>query len=104
MSAMPLVPPMLRVEMSDATGSLSDYARKARKQPVVVTRRGRPVAALMALSEDDWEDFVVPRHPGFVELLRRSRATCPTGEGIPLDEIKRQHGIRSRTTRRRAAR
>lgn len=95
---------MLRVEMADAKGSLSDYARKARKQPVVVTRRGRPVAALMALSEDDWEDFVVARHPGFAELLGRSRATCPTGEGIPLDEIKRQHGIRSRPGRRRAAR
>ena len=29
---------MMRVELSDAKGSLSEYARKARRGPVVVTR------------------------------------------------------------------
>jgi prevent-host-death family protein len=46
---------MTRVELKDATSSLSDYTRKARKGPVVVTRRGKPVALLRILGEDEWE-------------------------------------------------
>lgn len=86
---------MMRVEMAEATGSLSDYARKARKEPVVVMQRGKPVAALMALSEDDWEDLLVGTHPDFIALIERSREQCPTGQGIPLGQIKRKYGIKS---------
>lgn len=96
---------MRRVEMAEATGSLSDYAREARHEPVVVIQDGKPVAALMAVTEDDWEDLVVGTHPGFIALIERSRELCPTGEGIPLDEVKRKYGIRTRATgksRRRA--
>lgn len=91
---------MMRVEMADATGSLSDYARKARKEPVVVMERGKPVAALLALSEDDWEDFLVGTHPGFIALMERSRKRCPTGQGIPLEEIKRKYGLATKAARR----
>jgi hypothetical protein len=63
------------------------------------------VAALMPFNGDDWEDFVVARHPGFLELLRRSREHCPTGQGIPLEEIKGRYGIsRTKSRRRRSAR
>ena len=41
---------MMRVEMTDAAASLSTYARKAQKEPVVLTRRGKPIVALMPLS------------------------------------------------------
>jgi len=95
--------------MAEATGPLSEYAREARHEPVVVVQNGRPVAALMAVNDDDWEDLVVGRHPAFIALIERSREDCPAGQGIPLAEIKRKHGIRTpalrksedRATRRR---
>ena len=34
---------MRTVDISEATGSLSEYARDIRRGPVVVTRHGRPV-------------------------------------------------------------
>jgi antitoxin (DNA-binding transcriptional repressor) of toxin-antitoxin stability system len=37
------------VEMADATAPLSEYARQARKQAIVVTHEGRPVLALVPL-------------------------------------------------------
>ena len=94
---------MTRVEIADATASLSEYTRKMRNEPVVVTRRGRPVAALMPLSEEDWEDLVVGTHPAFVRFMRRSRARYKPGTGVPLEEIRRKHGIKPRAPRKAAA-
>ncbi len=90
--------------MSEATASLSDYARKVRSEPVVVMRRGKPMAALMPLDEDEWEDMIVSKHPGFIALIERSRARYKAGHGISLAEIKRKYGIRSNRPRKRRRR
>jgi antitoxin (DNA-binding transcriptional repressor) of toxin-antitoxin stability system len=97
---------MTRVELTKATAPLADYARKARRGPVVLTRHGRPVAMLRLLTDDERENYLVSTHPGFVELIRKSREACPPGSGIPLEEIERELGptpsnARSRSTRRR---
>lgn len=91
---------MMRVEMADATASLSEYAKKARKEPVVVMQRGKPVAALLPVTEDDWEDFVVGTHPGFLALIERSRARFRAGHGIPLEEIRRKYGLPVKAARK----
>jgi prevent-host-death family protein len=93
---------MMRVELRDAKGSLSDYARKARRGPVVVTRRGKPVALLRTLTEDEWEDFVVSTHPTFLSVLKRSRASYEAEGGIPLAEVERRFGLTPKSSRRRA--
>jgi prevent-host-death family protein len=93
-----------RVEIADATASLSEYARALRRQPVVVMRRGKPVAALMPIDENDWEDMVVGTHPAFIALIERSRARYKAGQGVSFAEIKRKYGIRSKPARRRSRR
>jgi prevent-host-death family protein len=87
---------MTRVELREATGSLSDYTRKARRGPVVVTRRGRPVAVLRAVSDEDWEDFVVSSSPAFRRIIERSWRDYEARGGIPLEEIERQFALPSR--------
>jgi len=49
--------------MAEATAPLSEYASRAQKDTVVVTRRGKPLAAVVPLNSEDWEDFVVSRIP-----------------------------------------
>ncbi len=95
---------MKRVEMADATAPLQDYARGVSREPLVVMRRGKPVAALIPLDEGKWEDMVVSTHPGFIDLIERSRARQKPGHGIPLEEIKRKYGIRTRPARKRSRR
>jgi prevent-host-death family protein len=90
------------VEMAEANAPLSEYARKARKDAVVVTRRGKPVAAVVPLASDDWEDFVVSQDPGFIEVIRRSEARYKAEGGISLEEMRRKYGIKP--TPRRARR
>jgi prevent-host-death family protein len=94
---------MMRVEWADATGSLSEYARKARKEPVVVTRRGKPVAVLQSVTDEDWENLVVSSHPTFIRLMERSYERYKPGMGIPLEEIEREFGLQPKAGRRRAA-
>jgi antitoxin (DNA-binding transcriptional repressor) of toxin-antitoxin stability system len=97
---------MTRVELTEATAPLADYARKAKRGPVVLTRRGRPVAMLRLLTEEEREDYLVSTHPGFVDLIRRSRESCPPGSGMPLEQVERELGIESSRplARRRPAR
>jgi antitoxin (DNA-binding transcriptional repressor) of toxin-antitoxin stability system len=93
---------MTRVELTEATAPLAAYARKAKRGPVVLTRRGRPVAMLRLLTEEEREDYLVSTDPGFVDLIGRSRERWPPGAGIPLGEVERELGIaRSRTVARR---
>lgn len=92
---------MMRVELSGATGPLSDYARQARRAPVVITRRGKPVAILRTLTEQDWEDLVVSSDPAFQELMKRSLERFKPGSGIPLDEIEREFAVAPKNTPRR---
>jgi prevent-host-death family protein len=91
-----------KIDVAQATGSLSEYAKRARKHPVVVTRRGKPIAAVVPLRADDWEDFVVSTSPIFQEIIERSRASCKAHGGIPLADIEREFGIKP--LKRRATR
>ncbi len=85
---------MKKIDVAQATGSLSEYAKRARKHPVVVTRRGKPIAAVIPLRADDWEDFVVGTSPIFQEIIERSRASYKAHGGIPLADIEREFGIK----------
>ena len=90
---------MTRVELRDAKGSLSEYTRKARSAPVVVTRRGRPVALLRTLSDEEWEDFVVSSSPAFRQVIERSRKDYEARGGISLEQIERQFALPPRPTK-----
>ena len=91
---------MKTVEVDDATAPLADYARRARRSTVVVTRRGKPLAAVVPLGTGDWEDFVVSQDPGFVEVIRRSEARYKAEGGITLDEMRRKHGVGAKAARK----
>jgi antitoxin (DNA-binding transcriptional repressor) of toxin-antitoxin stability system len=91
---------MMRVDLKEATDSLSEYTRKARKEPVVVTRHGKPVALLRSLTQDEWEDFVISTDPRFIAMIERSRVRYKPGRGIPLAEVMRTYGIKPKASRR----
>lgn len=88
---------MKRVEMTEATGPLSEYAEQARTNPVVVTRSGKPFAAVVSLDSDNWEDFVVSTHPRFIEMIKRSRASYDSEGGVALEEIEREFDLPPRS-------
>ena len=96
---------MKSVRLSDITGSLSDYARKGLREPVVVTRQGRPLVAVMPLSNlDDWESVSVATNAKFMEIIERSRANARDRGTAPLAAVRRRLGAKAVTRRRRKGR
>ena len=92
---------MKTVEMAEATASLSDYARKARKETLIVTRRGKPVAALMPVdARTDLENLVVTTHPTFRTILERSEARYKTEGGLSTKQVRARLAARRKAGRK----
>ena len=78
---------MKTVEMSEATGPLSEYAGRAHHETLVVTEGGKPVAALVPIEEVDLESLSLGTNPDFLTLIEHSRARCHPGAGISTSEM-----------------
>ncbi len=92
---------MKTVEMAEATASLSDYARKARKETLIVTRRGKPVAALMPVdARTDLENLVVTTHPTFRAIMERSEARYKTEGGLSTKQVSAHLAARRKAGRK----
>lgn len=59
----------------------------ATRKPVVVTKHGRPVAAIVALDEEGLEDLVLAHAPEFVLAMREAEEEDVRGETKPMDEV-----------------
>jgi len=92
---------MKRLEMAKATAPLAEYARDVRKEPVVLTIKGKPVAALVSIENTDLETATLSTHPQFLALIERSRARQKAEGGISGVEIRRRLGLNRKTRRMR---
>ena len=72
------------------TGRVLD--RIAKGGWAIVLRRGKPKAALIALSEDDFEDVIL-KSPGFIKTLRAAHAEYRRKGGVTLQEARRRLGL-----------
>ena len=91
---------MKTIDVADATTTLSDYARKGLDEPLVVTRRGKPVLALTPLKGQDWESLALATNPKFMEIIERSRESHKPGTGLSTDEMKKRLGLRTKRQKR----
>jgi prevent-host-death family protein len=82
------------LEISKATNSLAHYAKAVRRGPMVLTSRGRPVAALVSVLEMDRESLALCSNPEFMAMIEESRACQKAKGGIPLEEVRRKLGIK----------
>jgi len=81
---------MKTLDVAKATLPLSDYAKKVKKEPIVVTKEGRPVAALVSITNADIETVSLSSNPKFIALIERSRSRQKAGGGISTEEMRRR--------------
>ena len=79
---------MKSVELTEATAALKDYAEQLTQEPIVVTRGGKAVAALVRLQPSDLESFLVSESPTFKRIVQRSRASYKRGGGLTRKELE----------------
>lgn len=84
---------MKTLDLAKATGSMSEYVRQAREEPLVLTRRGKAVAAVVPLADGDLESLAVGAHPDFLAIIERSRARYKEEGGLSLEEIRRKYEV-----------
>lgn len=74
-------------DLARQASQVIDEVEKTGK-PVLITRYGKPVAALVPVDETDLEDWVLANAPGFVRAMRAADREIAAGEkGKPLDEV-----------------
>ena len=77
---------MKTMTVCQARNYFSRALKEAEKDVVIVTRRGRPVAAIQGISEDDLEDYLLERSQTFWDMIRRARK----GKSVSLEKVKKQ--------------
>ena len=83
--------------VADVKARLSAYLKESQEGPVVVTRNGKAVAVLVAVTDDDeLERLVLAHSPKFQALLDKSRRQIEETGGIPHEEFWRQVAAENR--------
>lgn len=78
------------IELSTASGALADYREDFREKTVVLTLKGRAVAAVVSLQELDKYSFSLRENPEFVKIIEKAREEFATGKRVSLAELKRE--------------
>ncbi len=77
--------------VADMKARLSAYLKESQEGPVVVTRNGKAVAVLLAVTdEDELERLVLAHSPKFQALLDKSRRQIEETGGIPHEQFWRE--------------
>jgi prevent-host-death family protein len=56
-------------------------------RPAIITRRGRPVTAMVPIDPDELEDFVLAHAPTFARSRMAANADLRTGRVRPAEEV-----------------
>jgi prevent-host-death family protein len=88
---------MKTMTLFEARNNFSRTIEAAKRDVVVVTRNGRPVAAIQAIGDEDLEDLLLERSAKFWDMIRRARQ----GRPVSLAEARRGVRFRRRTQRGR---
>lgn len=59
------------------------------KEPALITRRGRPVAYMLPVDSEQFEDFVLANAPEFVKGMADADRELARGETTSLAEARR---------------
>jgi prevent-host-death family protein len=74
--------------IADVKARLSAYVKESESGPVIVTRNGKAVAVLLAITDDDeLERLVLAHSPKFRALVDQSRRQIEATGGIPHEQF-----------------
>src|SRR5207247_1994962 len=88
---------MKRASVADVKARLSAYLKESQEGPVIVTRNGKAVAVLLAVTdEDELERLILAHSPKFQAMLDRSRRQIEETAGIPHEQFWRDVAAETR--------
>jgi len=95
---------MKTMTVFEARNHFARTIEAAKNDVVIVTRNGRPVAAIQAIDDDDIEDLLLERSERFWAMIARARR----GKSIAIDTLRKRvtgrRTVRGRTVASRSRR
>ena len=83
---------MKTIEVPTGEKQLRAAIRQGQEETIVLTRRGRPVAAVVPIKGVDAETLTLSTSRKFLGILRRSFAQLDSGKTVSLAEMRRRVG------------
>jgi len=62
----------------------SEILRKAEKEAVVITSKGKPRAIITAISEEDFEDYLLESSPQLLQVLEEAKQEYTAEGGVTI--------------------
>lgn len=78
------------IAMRELRNNTSKILDQLAKEDIVVTRNGKPAAALVRLDEDLLEEFILAHHPTFLGEVEAARGEYRERGGIDHGEMKKR--------------
>ena len=82
------------VDVSQSGEALSKWLESEDPEPLIITREGNPVGALVSLADSDLESAKVGLDPAFIRIIEESRASMRKRGGVPAEEMEARFGHR----------
>ena len=83
--------------------AFNDYLEASRHQPVLITRKGKPVAVLLAVDDKADAERLVGRSRSLRSIFQEAHEQLEKGGGIPHDQFWRKVAQNRRAQRRARA-
>jgi len=64
----------------------SEILRKAEKEAVIITSKGKPRAIITAISEEDFDDYLLEQSPELLDILEEARMEYIHKGGVTLKD------------------
>jgi len=92
------------IRLENESRPLAQLLGLARIEPLVFTRKGRPVAALLDVADDDLETLSLRTNAEFQAYLQQCRDRQQREGGASLEEVRARYGLPPRAAVRRGRR
>ena len=92
------------IELENDSRPLAQLLGLVRTEPLIFTRKGRPVAALIDVAGDDLETLSLRTNAEFQAYLQQCRDRHQREGGASLEQVRARHGLPARAAVRRGRR
>jgi hypothetical protein len=76
------------VDISESEREIRESLRDEQSESLIITKKGKPFAALVPLTGADMESVALALNPQFMAIIERSRKSLTDEGGISLEEME----------------
>ena len=84
---------MRKIKFAQSTNSLGQYARQLEEEPLILTKNGHAIAALLPIDDADLESIALSLSSKFQAMIEHAREEHRNGASRSADEVRRELGI-----------